>query len=55
MDDIPGLFFFLGAQDAAADAYYGHHHPRFSFDEDMLPLGVALLASAAASYVLPEG
>lgn len=55
MSDIPGLYFFLGARDETAGAYYGHHHPRFSFDEDMLPLGVALLASAASSYVLPEG
>ena len=55
MSDIPGLYFFLGARDETAGAYYGHHHPRFAFDEDMLPLGVALLASAAAAYVLPEG
>jgi amidohydrolase len=54
MDDIPGTYFFLGAKDETADAYYGHHHPRFSFDESALPLGVELLSAAAASYVLPE-
>ncbi len=52
MDDIPGLYFFVGAQDATQDAYYGHHHPRFSIDERALPLGAALLATAAAAYVL---
>ncbi len=54
MDDIPGMYFFVGAQDQTADAYYGHHHPRFSIDEDALALSVALLATAVASYVLPE-
>jgi len=54
MDDIPGMYFFVGAQDMTADAYYGHHHPRFTIDEEALPLSVALLSSAVASYVLPE-
>ncbi|MFN8448488.1 MAG: M20 family metallopeptidase [Anaerolineae bacterium] len=54
MGDIPGMYFFLGAKDQTRDAYYGHHHPRFSIDEDALPLGVALLSTAVASYVLPE-
>ncbi len=54
MDDIPGMYFFVGAQDLTQDAYYGHHHPRFSIDEDALPLSVALLATAVATYVLPE-
>ncbi len=54
MQDIPGMYFFLGAADPSADVYYGHHHPRFNFNENALPLGVALLASAAADYVLPE-
>ncbi len=54
MGDIPGTYFFLGAKDQTRDQYYGHHHPRFSIDEDALPLGVALLSTAVASYVLPE-
>jgi amidohydrolase len=55
MDDIPGLYFFLGAKDETADTYYGHHHPRFSIDENALPLGVELLSAAAAEYVIPKG
>jgi amidohydrolase len=54
MGDIPGTYFFLGAKDMTRDAYYGHHHPKFSIDEDALPLGVALLSTAVASFVLPE-
>ncbi|MEL7233853.1 MAG: amidohydrolase, partial [Chloroflexota bacterium] len=52
MDDIPGMFFFVGSANAERDLNYGHHHPRFDFDEDALPLATALMARAAASYVL---
>ncbi len=54
MDDIPGTYFFVGAKDETADAYYGHHHPKFSFDEEALPLAAALLSTAVATFVLPE-
>lgn len=50
MQDIPGMYFFVGS---ATDAMgYGHHHPRFDFDEEILPLAVALAASAIGAYVL---
>jgi amidohydrolase len=55
MDDVPGMYFFLGAAVPPTDGnYYGHHHPRFDFDESALPLGVALLSSAVADYVLSD-
>ncbi len=54
MTDIPGMYFFVGAQDMTRDAYYAHHHPRFSIDERALPLAAGLLATAVAEYVLPE-
>jgi amidohydrolase len=52
MDDIPGMYFLVGAGNKAKGISYGHHHPRFQIDEDVLPLGVALLSSAVADYVL---
>ncbi|MEQ8677497.1 MAG: M20 family metallopeptidase [Aggregatilineales bacterium] len=54
MQDIPGMYFFVGSSNAERDLNYGHHHPRFDFDEAVLPLSVELLASAIAEYVLPE-
>ncbi len=54
MDDIPGMFFFVGSANAERGLNYGHHHPRFDFDEDALPLSVALLAAAVGEYVLPD-
>ncbi|MBK8027875.1 MAG: amidohydrolase [Chloroflexi bacterium] len=55
MDDIPGAYFFLGAQDTTQTEYYGHHHPKFAFDERALVLGTTLLTKAVASYVMNEG
>lgn len=52
MDDVPGMYFFVGARDMTASEYYGHHHPKFTFDEEALPFSVGLLAAAIGSYVL---
>jgi amidohydrolase len=52
MTDIPGMFFFVGSGNDAKGLNYPHHHPRFDFDEDALPLSVALLSAAVAEYVL---
>lgn len=54
MDDVPGFFFFVGSANSERGLDYGHHHPRFDFDEEALPLGAALLAAAVGEYVLPE-
>lgn len=53
MTEVPGVYFFVGAKDETADSYYPHHHPRFTINEEALPLGLALLTSAIAEYVLP--
>jgi amidohydrolase len=55
MDDIPGTYFFVGSGNAERGLAYGHHHPRFDFDEDALLLGVALMSAALADYVMPNG
>src|SRR5574341_1036535 len=52
MDTIPGCYFFVGPADAARELNFPHHHPRFDFDERALALGAALMAQAAADYVL---
>ena len=54
MDDIPGMYFFVGSANAERGLNFGHHHPRFDFDEDVLPLAVSLLSAAIGAYVLPE-
>jgi amidohydrolase len=44
---IPGTFFFIGSTNAEKGLIYGHHHPKFDFDEAALPRGAALMAQAA--------
>ncbi len=50
LQKVPGCFFFLGSRNEAKGLVYGHHHPRFDIDEGALPLGVAILATAALRY-----
>ena len=47
---VPGCFFFIGSANAAKGLNAPHHNPRFDIDEDVLPLGVAVLAEAAVRY-----
>ena len=54
MDDVPGCYFFVGSANVEKELDFPHHNPRFDIDEEALPIGVAILAGAVASYVLPE-
>ncbi len=51
MQDVPGCYFFLGAANAARGLNAPHHNPRFDIDEDVLPLGVAVLIEALTRYL----
>ncbi|MEZ4666610.1 MAG: peptidase dimerization domain-containing protein [Anaerolineae bacterium] len=53
MDEIPGMFFFVGAANSEQGITFGHHHPRFNIDENVLPLAVSLMFAAVAEYVMP--
>lgn len=44
---VPGTFFFIGSTNNEKGLMYGHHHPKFDFDEGALPRGAALMAQAA--------
>ena len=50
---IPSVFFFIGQGSGGDEQYhiprtdYGLHHPSFSLDEDVLPIGVELHANLA--------
>ncbi len=53
MQEVPGCYFFLGAANAERGLNAPHHNPRFDFDEDALPLGVAIMTQALAHYLHP--
>lgn len=43
---VPGCFFFIGAGNVEKGIVYPHHHPRFTVDEDALPVGVQSFVTA---------
>ncbi len=47
LEQVPGCFLLLGTGNAECGATYPHHHPRFTVDEDVLPVGAAILAEMA--------
>lgn len=51
MQDIPGCYFFLGSANPERGLDYAHHHPRFDFDERVLPRAAALMTAAAMEFL----
>lgn len=43
---VPGCFFFIGSANSERGLDAAHHNPHFDFDEDALPIGVAVMAEA---------
>jgi len=52
METVPGCYFFIGSANAEKELNFPHHHPRFDFDERAMVTGAALMATAAADYML---
>lgn len=50
-EKVPGCFFFVGSNDASRHLDYGHHHPKFDFDEEALIRGAALMSAAAVDML----
>jgi amidohydrolase len=46
-EKVPGCYFFIGSNNKERHLDYGHHHPKFDFDEEALVRGTALMAAAA--------
>ncbi|MGD2143355.1 MAG: amidohydrolase [Anaerolineae bacterium] len=44
--DVPGCYFFLGSANSGRGLDAPHHNPHFDFDEDVLPIGVAVMTEA---------
>jgi len=50
-DKAKGTYFFIGSANEEKNLNFGHHHPKFDFDERALVNGVALMATAAADLL----
>lgn len=51
LQKVPGCFFFLGSANREKGFDSPHHHPRFDFDEDAMPLGVEILSTIALEFL----
>ena len=51
LEKVPGCYFMVGSNDKSRHLDYGHHHPKFDFDEDALLRASALMASAAVDVL----
>jgi len=47
MRNIPSCYFLVGSANPEKNLVFGHHHPRFDFDEQALSTGAAVITSAA--------
>lgn len=51
LNRVPGCFFFIGSANEQKGFTAPHHNPHFDIDEDVLPMGAAVLATAAVKYL----
>jgi amidohydrolase len=50
LQKVPGCFAFLGMRNPAKGSIWPHHHPKFTVDEDVLPVGVEIMYRVARAY-----
>jgi hypothetical protein len=51
LEKKPGCFIFVGAGNQAKECVYDHHHPKFDFDEDALPIAGRLMIAMVLDYM----
>jgi len=51
LEKAPGMYFFVGSNNAERGLNFSHHHPKFDIDEASLPHAAALLATAAVDIL----
>jgi amidohydrolase len=47
MQRVPGCYLFAGSGQPDPNLNFGHHHPRFTIDERVLPRAAAMVSAAA--------
>lgn len=52
LQHAPGAFAFVGISNERAGSVYPHHHPRFTIDEDVLPIGAELFVRTALKFLM---
>ena len=50
-EKVPGCYFLIGSANQERNLNYGHHHPKFDFDEEALISATALMTSSAVDIL----
>jgi amidohydrolase len=51
LQQVPGVFVFVGTRNAAKGLTAPHHSPQFTFDEDIFPITVSLFVAVVRGYL----
>ncbi len=51
MQRNPSAYLLVGSANHGRELDFPHHHPRFDFDEDVLPLSVGMMSALIADYL----
>ena len=51
LEKVPGCFFFVGSANPEKGLDAGHHHPKFDFDEVILPRAAALMTATVINLL----
>jgi amidohydrolase len=51
---VPGCYFFIGSANKELNLDASHHHPKFDFDETILPKAVGLMVASTLEFLEKE-
>ena len=51
MEEVPGIFGFIGSRDPEQGTIYTNHHEKYSAPEDVLQRGAAMHAQFALDFL----
>jgi amidohydrolase len=50
LEKVPGCYFHVGSKNEERGLIWGHHHPRFDFDEAALGIGIEVMMTTVLRY-----
>ncbi|MCX6097322.1 MAG: amidohydrolase [Caldiserica bacterium] len=51
LQQVPGVFVFMGTRNPAKGLTASHHSPKFTFDEDIFPIAVSVFVAVVRGYL----
>jgi metal-dependent amidase/aminoacylase/carboxypeptidase family protein len=49
--EAPGCYMMVGSGQSDPELSFGHHHPKFTIDENVLPRAAALMSATALNVL----